>query len=821
MGWGEVTLTAYDQNGDPITAEGVEPYAVTTDPKGNIINKFVVPDGTESFAFQGGGKQTEAATELFKYFYTLEDQGENGRVTVMEYPFPDYYAVKGNAELNRIITAHVKNDERSCYRFTPEEDMTVRFFSLADNGEYTIGYLYPDDPTSDYIEYFDFGNSSNFSGTCSLTGGQTYYFGVRKYYYNNEVTDIPFIIEPYDDSSNESFEITSVNAVGSGHGNFMNNHYWDYNENEMTELSKGLYSITFENVEANGCYDFYFIANHDEDIWWGEYSQINIGEERTILYRYNYPLYFYTPYSETDTYRVTLIFDARDFSSSNNSVKTKVLCEPMEGSADLLMLVLAQNPTKTDYVAGEKVDLSGMILTVIYNNGTSEQVQNCAASPLVVDENTEQITLSYKGKTASFPVTVSPAELTGIELTKLPNQRNYWTGDELNTEGLAVSAVYNNGMMKVPVTDYTVHADLSTPGVKTVTVSYGDLTASFEVNVNALYISYLDVSRYPDKTQYFRGEEFDPEGMEITAHYNSGKTSIINDYTVSEFDSTNFGWSDIRITADDLRGGTQTVYFSVEIIPRPLAVAITYMPTRLEYVAGEDIDPAGMQVYVIKDDGSAQIVPDPGVLTNDKEIRFTDNQGWDSCMMTVCHKNGEVSENWCNYTEYNDYGETVFVFNLPYDAAQIRFYNYYDETECTELITEFDVSGYYTDDEMNENDEYIAHPWTADNYQSAYPESYTVSSLKPEAGRQLVEVQYNGKSAYFFVDVYDLGDVDRNGVIDICDATAIQRHAAGLEELSDIGQRLADVNGDGVVDITDVSMLQMFIAGCIDSFETA
>ena len=58
-----------------------------------------------------------------------------------------------------------------------------------------------------------------------------------------------------------------------------------------------------------------------------------------------------------------------------------------------------------------------------------------------------------------------------------------------------------------------------------------------------------------------------------------------------------------------------------------------------------------------------------------------------------------------------------------------------------------------------------------------------------------------------------IGDVNLDGIVDICDATAIQRHLADLEPLSGQALALADVNGDGAVDISDVTYLQEYIAG--------
>ena len=58
-----------------------------------------------------------------------------------------------------------------------------------------------------------------------------------------------------------------------------------------------------------------------------------------------------------------------------------------------------------------------------------------------------------------------------------------------------------------------------------------------------------------------------------------------------------------------------------------------------------------------------------------------------------------------------------------------------------------------------------------------------------------------------------IGDVNLDGIVDICDATAIQRHLVDLEPLSGQTLALEDVDGDGMILVTDVTRLQRYLAG--------
>lgn len=63
------------------------------------------------------------------------------------------------------------------------------------------------------------------------------------------------------------------------------------------------------------------------------------------------------------------------------------------------------------------------------------------------------------------------------------------------------------------------------------------------------------------------------------------------------------------------------------------------------------------------------------------------------------------------------------------------------------------------------------------------------------------------------------GDADLNEVVDIRDATQIQRFLAGTQQLTTQAMINADTNGDGRVNIRDVTEIQRYVAGLISSFK--
>lgn len=150
-------------------------------------------------------------------------------------------------------------------------------------------------------------------------------------------------------------------------------------------------------------------------------------------------------------------------------------------------IAVTKNPDKTTYVVGQELNTAGMEVTATYNDNSTEVVTSgCTVSPTKLDTaGTQIITVTHtaSGETATFDVTVTAKELTGITVTGTPNKVQYQAFDHFDTTGLTVKAHYNNGTEEA-VTGYTVgyqsggclHA-----GDTTVTISYGGKSAQVTI----------------------------------------------------------------------------------------------------------------------------------------------------------------------------------------------------------------------------------------------------------------------------------------------------------------------------------------------------
>ncbi len=149
-------------------------------------------------------------------------------------------------------------------------------------------------------------------------------------------------------------------------------------------------------------------------------------------------------------------------------------------------------PEKTEYIEGEELDLTGMVVKAVYDDGsTIDMSSDYEVTGYDKTKTGKQIiTVSYKGKTATFEVTVKSKTpvitATGIQITP-PEKTVYKEGEELDTAGMTVMELYSNGTSEsVNLSDCIITGyDKTKIGTQTVTVSYGEWKAEFEVTVEA------------------------------------------------------------------------------------------------------------------------------------------------------------------------------------------------------------------------------------------------------------------------------------------------------------------------------------------------
>lgn len=271
-------------------------------------------------------------------------------------------------------------------------------------------------------------------------------------------------------------------------------------------------------------------------------------------------------------------------------------------------------PTKTQYDSGDQLDLTGIVVTATYNNGTTAVVtSSCTFNPDdgdMLTGNSKSVTVSYESLgqivTTSFAISVTPALNYTRVITK-PTKLAYAQGEILDLSGIVVRAYYDDGSSEIVTSDCVFSpADgtvLNTVGDQAVSVSFTDngktVTTSFNVQVAVLALTGISVTTMPARIGYIVGETLDFSGIIVSAIYNNGTTdSITSECTFSPAEGTTLSelgtkTVDIYYTED---GVTYTTSFSVDVSTFKVKFIRVFQPNKLTYFVGEYLDLTGIEV---------------------------------------------------------------------------------------------------------------------------------------------------------------------------------------------------------------------------------
>ena len=162
-------------------------------------------------------------------------------------------------------------------------------------------------------------------------------------------------------------------------------------------------------------------------------------------------------YSNGDIKDVTesCVFSPQKLSNSTQEItvsyENKTATIPISVKAiEPIQIRLITSPTKTEYVAGQFFDPTGMSIEVVYNNNTTKTITDWSdltfdQSPL--EENTFFKKVFYKDLSINIPILVEAPKVESINIISAP-KLTYAVNDEIDLSGLVINAVYNNGVQE-------------------------------------------------------------------------------------------------------------------------------------------------------------------------------------------------------------------------------------------------------------------------------------------------------------------------------------------------------------------------------------
>lgn len=164
-------------------------------------------------------------------------------------------------------------------------------------------------------------------------------------------------------------------------------------------------------------------------------------------------------------------------------------------------------PQKVDYLVDEALDLTGLTVSAVYENGTEKDIPYTWMGVSSVDMSTTgtktvTLTYTYYENTYSVSFDIRVMAVVSLQIDSLPQRLNYIIGSTLDLTGLSVSAKMDDGsQFQVPTADLEITVpDMETAGKQTVTVCYDGVYADFGVYVHYYMSSQLDSSLYPESS---------------------------------------------------------------------------------------------------------------------------------------------------------------------------------------------------------------------------------------------------------------------------------------------------------------------------------
>ena len=192
-------------------------------------------------------------------------------------------------------------------------------------------------------------------------------------------------------------------------------------------------------------------------------------------------------------------------------------------------VVLTAKPTKQVYAVGDTFNASGMKLKVTYADNTTAEVTSgftCTPSGKLSTVGQQKIVVTYGGKSTGFYVMVNK-KVTSVTVKAKPSKLTYNVGDTLDATGMKLGVTYSDNTTAEVTSGFTcTPAKLTTAGTQTITVKYGDASATFGVTVNRTVTS-IAIKSKPSKLTYIVGSTLDTSGLKLTATYSDNTSREI------------------------------------------------------------------------------------------------------------------------------------------------------------------------------------------------------------------------------------------------------------------------------------------------------
>ena len=309
-------------------------------------------------------------------------------------------------------------------------------------------------------------------------------------------------------------------------------------------------------------------------------------------------------------------------------------------------------------------------------------------------------------------------EIDTIEFKVKPSKTQYYVGDEIKADGKITVYYLDNTSEDVDITEDMLSGyDMSTISKQTVTVTYRDKSLTYDIDVVRKPI-VVDVTLIsgPDKTEFVRNTQLDYTGAVAKISYDDGTSE------------------NVKLTPSNTRGGDITksgtytvtyeyenhsVSFTIKVVPLKInGIKVKSLPTKTTYVEGQSIDTNGLEIILVRNDGTTETV-------KNFQLDYKKTPGKQTVTVS-----------------YEDYTTT---FDVTYTEKQLTDISVFRKPTKT---------SYFTDEKFDKTGMIIMASY--DNGDREEVTDYETSEITDEIGTQSIKITYGGKTTYLAIEVKEI-----------------------------------------------------------------
>ncbi|MCD8215932.1 MAG: dockerin type I repeat-containing protein [Clostridiales bacterium] len=534
---------------------------------------------------------------------------------------------------------------------------------------------------------------------------------------------------------------------------------------------------------------------------------------------------------------------------------------PVTVSEKILTDIAVTTQPKTSYVVGQSFDITDMVVTGYFSDGSTEEITGYDVDTDSLILGQTKVYVTYGGYYDVVNVSVVAKEVTAVEIISEPTKTDYVEGETFNPEGLVIRVVYNDGQEEIMTYDndsISYPTEPLTTDDISVKITVGGISAKAEISVVSKEITGIQVTTSPTKIDYIVGQNFNPDGMIVTAYYNDDSSAVIEDYSYTPT-TVSADTEDITIIKDGFTDIVKIVV-SERVITN---IAVTTLPNKAEYTENDTFDPTGMTVTAYFNDGSEEEITDYNVddfllsVGTDK-VYVTYENLFTTVDITVNGKTiiaieiitPPVTTEYVEGQSFNTMGMVVKAYYDDNSKAILESYDYEpngsltledsiitiskDGAAAEQAITVIervitgiaitknpDKTDYIEGDVFNPDGMEVIVEYNDDSTEIIT--DYTYPTEPFEEGDTSATISYDNFTAEvpITLSVDDIlsyinernGDVNRDGSVSQEDALILMRYLADTADFADYAIHTGDVDGDGILSDKDVTLINNHISG--------